>query len=75
MNYKLFQAINKNAGHHPFLDGLMVFFTQFAFPIFALVLLLMWFLGKEKERMWTPNNFCDHSPVFGSVPKPKHIQP
>ncbi|MDR4947151.1 undecaprenyl-diphosphatase [Neobacillus cucumis] len=50
MNYELFQAINQNAGHYPLLDGLMVFFTQFAFPIFALVLLLMWFLGKEKEK-------------------------
>lgn len=50
MNYELFQAINQNAGHQPFLDGLMVFFTQFAFPFFALVLLLMWVLGKEKEK-------------------------
>ena len=50
MNYEIFQAINQNAGHQPLLDGLMVFFTQFAFPLFALVLLLMWFLGKEKEK-------------------------
>jgi undecaprenyl-diphosphatase len=50
VNYELFQAINQNAGHHSFLDGIMVFFTQFAFPIFALVLLLMWFVGKEKDK-------------------------
>ncbi len=50
MNYKLFQAINQNAGHHPFLDGLMVFVTKDALAVFALVLLLMWFLGKEKYK-------------------------
>jgi undecaprenyl-diphosphatase len=55
MNYEIFQAINHNAGHQPFLDGLMVFFTQFAFPCFALVLLLMWFLGKEKEKYTVVN--------------------
>jgi undecaprenyl-diphosphatase len=55
MNYAIFQAINQNAGHQPFLDGLMVFFTQFAFPFFALVLLLMWVLGKEKEKYTVVN--------------------
>ena len=50
MNYEIFQAINQNAGHQPLLDGLMVFFTQFAFPFFALVLLFMWFLGKERDK-------------------------
>jgi undecaprenyl-diphosphatase len=55
MNYEIFQAINHNAGHQPLLDGLMVFFTQFAFPFFALVLLLMWFLGKEKEKYTVVN--------------------
>lgn len=50
MNYNLFHAINQNAGHHPIVDGAMVFFTQYAFPIFALVLILMWILGKEKYK-------------------------
>ncbi|MDQ0199035.1 undecaprenyl-diphosphatase [Neobacillus ginsengisoli] len=50
MNYKLFQAINQNAGHHPFLDGLMVFVTQNALIVYAIVLLLMWFVGKEKYK-------------------------
>jgi undecaprenyl-diphosphatase len=50
MNYKLFQAINQNAGHHPFLDGLMVFVTKDALFIFALVLLLMWFFGKDQYK-------------------------
>jgi undecaprenyl-diphosphatase len=50
MNYKLFQAINQNAGHHHFLDGLMVFVTKDALAVFALVLLLMWFFGKEKNK-------------------------
>ena len=50
MNYRLFQAINQNAGHHPFLDGLMVFVTKDALIVYALVLLLMWFFGKEKYK-------------------------
>jgi undecaprenyl-diphosphatase len=50
MNYKLFQAINQHAGHHPFLDGLMVFVTQYALVLYALVLLLIWVLGKEKYK-------------------------
>lgn len=50
MNYKLFQAINQNAGHHPFLDGLMVFETKDALLIYALGLLFMWFFGKEKYK-------------------------
>jgi undecaprenyl-diphosphatase len=50
LNYAIFQAINQTAGHQPLLDGLMVFFTQFAFPFFALVLLIMWFWGKENDK-------------------------
>lgn len=50
MNYKLFQAINQNAGHHSFLDALMVFVTKDALAVFAVVLLLMWFFGKEKYK-------------------------
>jgi undecaprenyl-diphosphatase len=50
MNYALFKAINQDAGHHPFLDGLMVFFTKEAFLIFALILLAMWFFGKERSK-------------------------
>ncbi|GAB6458775.1 undecaprenyl-diphosphate phosphatase BcrC [Bacillus cereus] len=50
MNYKLFQDINQMAGHHPFLDGFMVFVTQKALIIYALTLLAMWFFGKEKYK-------------------------
>jgi undecaprenyl-diphosphatase len=50
MNYALFKAINQNAGHHPFLDGLMVFFSKEVFLIFALLLLVMWFFGKERSK-------------------------
>lgn len=50
MNYKIFQAINENAGHYPFLDGFMVFVTKDALIVYALVLLLMWFFGKEKMK-------------------------
>lgn len=58
MNYKLFQLINQNAGHHPFLDGLMVFVTQYALVIYALVLLLMWLFGNEK---------CKYTVVFAAI--------
>jgi undecaprenyl-diphosphatase len=50
VNYRLFQAINQNAGHHPFLDGLMIFVTHYALVIYAVVLLLIWFVGKEKSK-------------------------
>ncbi|MBT2656043.1 undecaprenyl-diphosphatase [Bacillus sp. ISL-18] len=50
MNYQLFKDINQAAGHHPILDGLMVFVTQNALIIYAVVLLLMWFFGKDKYK-------------------------
>ncbi|QCJ42626.1 undecaprenyl-diphosphatase [Bacillus sp. S3] len=50
MNYKLFHAINQNAGHHPFLDGLMAFVTKDALIVYTVVLLLMWIFGKEKYK-------------------------
>lgn len=50
MNYQLFQDINNLAGHHSFLDGLMVFASSKAFIIYALALLLMWVFGKEKMK-------------------------
>jgi undecaprenyl-diphosphatase len=50
MNYQLFQDINNLAGHHSFLDRLMVFTSSKAFIIYALALLLMWVFGKEKMK-------------------------
>jgi undecaprenyl-diphosphatase len=50
MNYQLFQAINQHAGHQPFLDGLMVFVTHYALVLYALVLLLVWVVGKEQFK-------------------------
>jgi undecaprenyl-diphosphatase len=50
VNYKLFQVINQNAGHHPILDSFMVFVTKDALFVYALVLLLMWFFGNEKFK-------------------------
>jgi undecaprenyl-diphosphatase len=50
MNYKLFQDINEAAGHHPLLDGVMVFVTQNALIIYAAILLIMWFFGKDKYK-------------------------
>ncbi|MEH7415859.1 undecaprenyl-diphosphatase [Neobacillus drentensis] len=50
MNYQLFKAINQLAGHHPIIDKIMIFNTQYALIVFALVLLVMWFLGKEQYK-------------------------
>lgn len=50
MNYNIFQAINQLAGNHPFMDGLMVFTTHYALIFYAIVLLLMWFFGKEQHK-------------------------
>ncbi|MBB6447166.1 undecaprenyl-diphosphatase [Bacillus benzoevorans] len=50
MNYTLFKSINQLAGHHPYLDGLMVGVTNYSLLICALVLLLMWFFGKEQYK-------------------------
>ncbi|KAB2334861.1 undecaprenyl-diphosphatase [Cytobacillus depressus] len=50
MNYELFKAINQLAGNHPFMDQFMVFVTEKALIIFALVLLSMWFFGNEKNK-------------------------
>jgi undecaprenyl-diphosphatase len=50
MNFHIFQAINQLAGHHPFIDKIMIITTQYALIVYATVLLLMWFLGKEKHK-------------------------
>jgi undecaprenyl-diphosphatase len=50
MNYQLFKAINQLAGHHPIIDKVMIFTTQYALIVFALILLLMWFFGKEQYK-------------------------
>jgi undecaprenyl-diphosphatase len=50
MNYNLFQSINNLAGHHPFWDKLMVFVSKDALIIYALILLIMWFFGKQNFK-------------------------
>ncbi|MED4204933.1 undecaprenyl-diphosphatase [Neobacillus mesonae] len=50
MNYDLFKSINQFAGHHPFLDGLMAGVTNNALMIYAIVLLLIWFFGKDQYK-------------------------
>ena len=50
MNYEIFQAINQLAGNHLLMDPFMVFVTEKALIIFALVLLSMWFFGNEKNK-------------------------
>lgn len=58
MNYNIFQAINQLAGKHPFMDGLMVFTTHYALIVYAIVLLLIWFFGKEQHK---------HSVVYAAI--------
>ncbi|MBA9026441.1 undecaprenyl-diphosphatase [Peribacillus huizhouensis] len=50
MNYNLFKSINQLAGHYPFLDGLMAGVTNYALIIYAIVLLLIWFIGKDQYK-------------------------
>ena len=38
------------AGHHPFLDGLMVGVTNNALLIYAVVLVLIWVFGKDQYK-------------------------
>ncbi|MBT2655841.1 undecaprenyl-diphosphatase [Bacillus sp. ISL-18] len=50
MNYQWFQSINQFAGNHPFVDQLMMFSTEKAVFIYAVVLAMMWIFGKERDR-------------------------
>ena len=50
MNYNIFKSINQLAGHHPFLDGLMAGVTNYALIVYAIVLLLIWFFGKNQYK-------------------------
>lgn len=50
MNYHIFKAINQLAGHHPFIDKVMILTSQYALIVYAIVLLLMWFLGKDHSK-------------------------
>ncbi|WP_066073755.1 undecaprenyl-diphosphatase [Neobacillus soli] len=50
MNYNIFKSINHLAGHHPFLDSLMAGVTNNALIIYAIVLLLIWFFGKNQYK-------------------------
>ncbi|MBQ0138886.1 MAG: undecaprenyl-diphosphatase [Kurthia sp.] len=47
MNYDLLKAINGLAGHSDWVDAIMKFATNYAVPVFAVVLLAMWFAGNE----------------------------
>lgn len=47
LNYELLKAINDLAGKSSVVDAIMIFATNYAVPVFAVVLLLMWFFGKE----------------------------
>ncbi|WCK52548.1 undecaprenyl-diphosphatase [Aneurinibacillus sp. Ricciae_BoGa-3] len=50
MNYSLFHAINQMAGHHPIIDGIMKFFTNYALVLFAVLLVVMWVTGNERNK-------------------------
>lgn len=47
MNYDLLKTINGFAGHYDWLDTIMKFASNYAVPVFAVVLLAMWFAGNE----------------------------
>lgn len=47
MNYDLLKTINGFAGQYDWLDAIMKFATNYAVPVFAVVLLAMWFAGNE----------------------------
>ncbi|MEK5173934.1 undecaprenyl-diphosphatase [Heyndrickxia sp. FSL W8-0496] len=50
MNYNIFKSINQFAGYHPFLDGLMAGVSKYALMVYAIVLLLIWFFGKDHYK-------------------------
>lgn len=50
MNYHIFKIINQWAGHHSFIDKVMILTTQYAMIVFALILLCVWFLGKDQYK-------------------------
>jgi len=50
MNYEWFQAINDLAGQSPLMDAILIFITKKALYMYALILLLMWFLGSERSK-------------------------
>ncbi len=45
----VFHAINGMAGHHPILDALMSFFTQYALEPYAILFMLAWFLLPKRD--------------------------
>ena len=50
MNYELLKSINGLAGQVGWIDDVMKFATNYAVHVFAVVLLLMWFFGKEQMK-------------------------
>lgn len=50
MNYELLKSINGLAGQVSWIDEVMKFATNYAVHVFAVVLLLMWFFGKEQMK-------------------------
>lgn len=50
MNYELLKSINGLAGQVGWIDDIMKFATNYAVHVFAVVLLLMWFFGKEQMK-------------------------
>ncbi|WP_442911461.1 undecaprenyl-diphosphatase [Kurthia zopfii] len=50
LNYELLKSINGLAGQVGWIDDVMKFATNYAVHVFAVVLLLMWFFGKEQMK-------------------------
>ena len=50
MNYAIFKMINGIAGKSHLLDSFGIFVSKFAVPIFAVILLLMWFKNDNLKK-------------------------
>ncbi|RXZ00034.1 undecaprenyl-diphosphatase [Fictibacillus sp. S7] len=51
MNYQWFQDINNLSVSHPVLDSFMIFLSQKALYLYALVLLVLWFTNDSYKRL------------------------
>ncbi|SDM47728.1 undecaprenyl-diphosphatase [Fictibacillus solisalsi] len=50
MNYQWFQDINNLSVSHPVLDGFMIFLSQKALYLYAIVLLVLWLMNESYKR-------------------------
>lgn len=65
MNYDVLKAINGLAGQSVLVDSVMKFASSYAVPVFAIVLLVMWFFGNEFMKKTVV--YSTVSGVFGII--------